>query len=103
MTLLARLMRKAKGRMLRNVHSMITCAEFEAFILDYLEDDLRPAKRRVFELHLKICRECRDYLEAYRRSIALGKAVFQSADAAPPSDVPEDLIKAILEARGTER
>ena len=102
MTLLARTMRKAKGWMMRNVHSMITCAEFEAFILDYLDDELPAAKRRVFELHLKICRECRDYLEAYRRSMAMGKAVFEDADAAPPPDVPEDLIRAVLDARGTE-
>lgn len=103
MTVFARMLRTAKGWTMRNVHSMITCAEFEAFILDYLEDELAPAKRRVFDFHLKICRECRDYLEAYRRSIALGRAVFQSADAEPPPDVPEDLIKAVLEARGTDR
>ena len=103
MTVLARMMRKAKGWMMRNVHSMITCAEFEAFVLDYLEDDLPPAKRRIFELHLKMCRECRDYLEAYRRSIAMGRAVFHDPDATAPEDVPEDLIKAILDARSAGR
>jgi hypothetical protein len=50
-------------------------------------------------LHIRLCRECREYLAAYQRTIEVGREVFKSADEALPDDVPEDLIKAILEAR----
>ena len=89
-----------KGMMLRRMPLMITCMEFESFILDYLEDELPSRQRRVFEFHLKICRECRDYLAAYRRTVALGKATLaEDPSAAVPENVPEDLIKAVLDAR----
>ncbi len=95
-----RLWRWIKGMMLRRMPLMITCREFESFILDYLEDELPSRQRRVFELHLKICRECRDYLAAYRRTVALGKAALaEDPSAAVPEDVPEDLIRAVLDAR----
>jgi hypothetical protein len=38
-------------------------------------------------------------MNTYRETIALGKAAFRDPDAAVPGDVPEDLIKAILEVR----
>jgi hypothetical protein len=43
------------------------------------------------------CRECREYLATYRRRIEVGREA-RSVDEALPDDVPEDLIKAILEA-----
>ncbi len=91
--------RMIKGFMLKHGPGMITCEEFETFILDYLDGALPPAQRRVFEWHLKICRECRDYLEAYRASIALGKAAMQEVDAPEIDEVPEDLVRAVLDAR----
>jgi len=91
--------RMIKGLMLKHGPRMITCQEFEDFILEYLDGALPTGQRRVFELHMKICRECRDYLAAYQRSIELGKAVFQHPDGPVSEDVPEDLVRAILEAR----
>jgi anti-sigma factor RsiW len=91
--------RWAKGLMLRHMHRMITCKEFEDFVLQYLDDELPGPQRAMFELHLRICRECREYLAAYQRSIEIGREAFKSDDDALPEDVPEDLIKAILEAR----
>jgi anti-sigma factor RsiW len=78
---------------------MITCKEFEDFVLRYLDGDLPGRQRRLFEWHLRICRECREYLEAYQKAITLGRAVLPPPDNPVPEDVPEDLIKAILESR----
>jgi len=88
-----------RGMMHRHLPMMITCREFEDFVLSYLDGDLPDRKRRVFELHIKFCRECRDYLAAYRRTMAISKRAFEEPDGAVPDDVPEDLIKAILAAR----
>lgn len=101
MSITKRLLRKAKGWTLKRMHRMITCAEFEDFILAYLDGELDSRKKAIFELHLKICRECRNYLEAYRRAIKLGKAVFESPYAPLPRNVPEDLVQAILRARSS--
>lgn len=80
---------------------MITCEAFEDFILAYLEGDLTARQKFVFELHLKMCRECRDYLKAYRASMKLTRDAFErEEEAVLPETVPEDLIKAVLDARG---
>ena len=94
--------RRFKGFMLRRGPMMMTCAEFETFVLDYLSGDLPAAKRRVFELHLKICRECREYLAAYRETMAVGKAAFTQPTDSLPDDVPEDLVRAIVAARSAD-
>lgn len=99
MSLMKRLHSYVMGVISKRVPLMISCEDFEDFVLDYLEDRLPSGQRRVFELHLKMCRECREYLAAYRRSVEIGKAVFQDPSAPVPDDVPEDLVEAILQAR----
>lgn len=78
----------------------MTCSQVLEFLLDYLENRLPASQRDVMEQHLKACPDCRQYLESYRRTIELGKA---SLPAAPSVEelrtVPEDLIRAILDAR----
>lgn len=98
-TLVQRLTRWMRGVMLNHMPWMITCREFEDFLLDYLEGNLPRGQRRIFDLHLAICRECRDYLAAYKETMALGKRAFDDPEAALPENVPEDLVTAVLEAR----
>lgn len=93
------LLRRLKGKMLKHVHGMITCREFENFVLQYLDGELSRQQSAVFEWHLRMCRECREYLAAYRRTIEIGAAALGPADGELPDDVPEDLIVAILDAR----
>lgn len=95
----SRIWRYSKGLMLRNLPLMITCRQFDEFILDYIEGTLPKGQRRIFDLHLVVCRECRDYLAAYREAMTLGKRAFEDRDATLPDDVPEDLISAVLDAR----
>jgi anti-sigma factor RsiW len=84
--------------LLKHMHSMITCLEFENFMQNYLDDTLPIKQRRLFEWHMRLCKECRDYLAAYKRAIELGQATLGSANDLVPTDVPEDLIQAILDA-----
>lgn len=93
------LMRRIKGSMLKRMHGMITCREFEEFVLRYLDGELSKKEARVFEWHLRLCRECREYLAAYRRAMEIGQAVVSRDDEQLPDDVPEDLVVAILDAR----
>ena len=93
--------RRLKGMMLQRMHSMITCVEFEGFLNSYLDDTLPGKQRKMFEWHLRICRECREYMAAYKRTIELSQATLGGASGAVPQDVPEDLIRAILDATKT--
>jgi anti-sigma factor RsiW len=88
--------RKFRGFVQRNVPVMITCRELEEFIVDYLDGTLPWRQRLVFRIHLFFCRECRDYLASYTHTIALGKAALRQTDA----PIPEELVRAILAARG---
>jgi anti-sigma factor RsiW len=77
----------------------ISCAEFEGFILAYLEGNLSTRQQSIFEFHLQACPHCQNYLEAYRRAVAISKKVFEFPHAPVPKEVPEELIQAILRAR----
>ncbi|MCP5156139.1 MAG: zf-HC2 domain-containing protein [Ectothiorhodospiraceae bacterium] len=83
----------------RVVPGLLTCAEADRFVDDYLEDRLEPKVRRRFERHLSMCPPCRGYLEAYRRSLHLTRA----AGASSPAVMPDDLLQAILAARDAEQ
>ena len=80
----------------------MTCREFADFMMDYLSDELSPESRTLFEHHLSVCINCQRYLASYRETVKLGKRAFEDDDANVPSQVPEDLIKAILAARSQE-
>ncbi len=55
------ILRWLKGFIQRNMYGMITCREFEDFVLDYLENELPALQRSRFERHIRLCRECRQY------------------------------------------
>ena len=78
---------------------MIDCVTFESFIIDYFNDALTYRQKLVFDVHLRMCRECRDYLEAYKSTVTLTReqAEIPYSDM-DMGDVPEDLIKAVLKA-----
>ncbi|MEP5729502.1 MAG: zf-HC2 domain-containing protein [Sulfitobacter sp.] len=94
--LLERSSRRIRG-ILFKLPGMITCEVFESFILAYLEDELSPDQRRVFERHLKVCRSCRQYLADYRMTLAATQSLSVD-DKVALENVPEDLITAILAA-----
>lgn len=94
------LRRRLQGVMFR-MPMMISCRQFEEFIIDYLEDGLTDGQRRLFEIHLKVCHECREYLAAYKTSIEAAKQGLADAAALLPDEVPEDLVAAVIASRGT--
>ena len=79
---------------------MIDCETFEEFVLGYFDGTLSRRQRFVFELHLRVCRECRKYLREYKNAIALaGSQKEVSFSEMGMGPVPEDLIKAVLAAQ----
>ncbi len=96
------LRRRMMGRLFRHGPGMITCKTFESFIADYLEGALPRGQRLRFETHLKICRGCRAYLAAFRKSLELGSKAYKKAPDSVPDEVPEDLITAVIETLADE-
>ena len=78
---------------------LLNCRDADAFLLDYVEGNLPRDKVRLFERHLMLCPDCQRYLDAYRKSVELGRHAFDEPDADAASAMPDDLVKAILEAR----
>ncbi|MGI9435239.1 MAG: anti-sigma factor family protein [Geminicoccaceae bacterium] len=90
--------RRLKAAMF-NLPMMINCRQFEDFILSYFEDGLSDRERKLFEIHLKVCRECREYLAAYKASMEAAKQGFSDDAIAVPDEVPEDLVAAVIASR----
>jgi anti-sigma factor RsiW len=74
----------------------ITCQQVIEFISKYRDHELTSPERTEFERHLAICPSCVAYLKTYEQTVLLAKA---SADDPVPDEIPEPLLKAILEAR----
>ncbi|WP_299732103.1 zf-HC2 domain-containing protein [uncultured Tateyamaria sp.] len=54
---------------------MIDCPEFEALIDDYIDKNLSWRAALRFDMHLMVCRECRNYLAGYRNAINVAKTL----------------------------
>jgi hypothetical protein len=81
----------------------MTCREVFDFLMDYNDGVLPPLVRLRFVVHLGLCAECRAYLKSYRLTVAAartahGAAVDPPGDS-PQTEVPAELIEAILKAR----
>jgi predicted anti-sigma-YlaC factor YlaD len=80
----------------------MTCEQIADFLMDYVSGELPEPTRLVFDDHLRVCTDCRNYLDGYRKAIALGKTVM-TEPAAVVAEIPEQLVRAILTARRMDR
>jgi anti-sigma factor RsiW len=79
---------------------MITCRDFVEFLWAYVAGELPTDQRFEFDAHMAICPHCINYLDSYSKTVQLEKAAFESLDEPVPADMPEELVNAILAARG---
>ena len=74
---------------------MVTCRKLVEFLDDYVGDRMSPFRRAQFNLHLKLCRPCREYLESYKQARSLsGEAL--SEENLPAEPMPEAMVQTIL-------
>ena len=78
---------------------MMTCRELAEFLMDYLDRELPLRQRVVFEIHLRMCPGCKNYLKSYKETVELGKSICEEPDGPVPQEVPEELVQAIMAAR----
>jgi anti-sigma factor RsiW len=75
----------------------LTCREIIDFVQAFLDGELPPRERTIFELHLKICPDCVNYLRSYETTQRLSKLAAE--DELELKAVPSELVQAILAAR----
>ncbi len=77
----------------------MTCRELVTFLMEYVDGTLAAVERSRFDQHLAGCPHCVAYVESYRQTIRIGKALAEAPDTPVPSEVPEELVQAILSSR----
>jgi hypothetical protein len=78
----------------------MTCKEVADFLLEYTTGELPALVRDLFDLHLRLCPNCREYLALYLTTIELGRHAFDHGNAID-AGVPEELVHAILASRSS--
>lgn len=79
----------ARQKQTVNAVATKTCKQMTDLVRDYLTDSLDAAIKRDFEQHLSICPDCVSFLNTYRKTIALTKAV-------ESNDIPDAVRTNIL-------
>lgn len=79
----------------------MTCRKVIEFLTDYLEGRLTLRQRFILRLHLLLCGHCRAYLRNFRATIRAEHAAHPKRNDAERPAVPEELVRAILAARGS--
>jgi anti-sigma factor RsiW len=76
----------------------MTCREVTEFLMEYLDRELAQDALRTFEAHIARCANCRTFLAQYEATIKAGQKAFECGDADASTVLPDDLLKAIMEA-----
>ena len=68
---------------------MMTCEQLTRVVSDYIDGHMALMPRTHFKLHLLMCRNCRTYLNQFRKSTTEARTL-------PPDDMPQELTDAML-------
>lgn len=77
----------------------LTCKEFVDFLHAYIDHELSEERTLVFDRHLTVCPDCTAYLDGYRRTMNLSVTAMTGLSEKLPAKIPEDLVRAVLDAR----
>ena len=77
----------------------MNCREISEFLMDYVGDTLDKDVQETFATHLTRCTNCHEYLTQYRETIKAGQLACRDDDV---SELPEDLVRAVMAALAKE-
>lgn len=78
----------------------MTCEEFVAALMEYLEGKLSPEERAEVEAHMDKYPHCVSYRKSYEQSVTIVRVVCRDEEGATESEpLPENLVQAVLAAR----
>lgn len=84
-----------------NINESLSCRKVEEFLMAYIDRELSIRSRLRFKFHLAICSDCRNYLQEYKNTVALGRSLFEKPDESATGKIPDDVVNAILKASRT--
>jgi putative zinc finger protein len=67
-----------------------TCKEITGLIFGYLNDTLSPSVRRDFKRHLRICPDCVNFLNTYKKTASVTRSF-------RPEEIPPKIRQNILD------
>jgi anti-sigma factor RsiW len=76
----------------------MTCSEITDVLLDYVSGEMPEPLRTAFDAHLRICPDCRRYLDGYRKTIVLTRSSLRDRESEVAA-MPEELVAAILKLK----
>jgi len=74
----------------------MTCREASDFLLEFTSGELDAVVCAEFDGHLERCPNCLQFVVQYRATIAAGRAAFSDPDADAATQLPPDVVRAIL-------
>jgi anti-sigma factor RsiW len=80
----------------------VNCRDYIDFLDQWVARELDETQRAAFERHTADCPPCETYLHTYETTVRLGKSLCDDAGA-PPPEMPERIVQAILAARAAAR
>ena len=69
---------------------MLSCKDITELVTDYLEDRMSFMDKMRFQLHLGMCKHCRNYLKQMRQTI-------DTISELKEEDVPEHVMEELME------
>ena len=80
-------MAKRNSRQIRLTNK--TCRQMTDLVFDYLNDKLSPSTKRDFQQHLRICPDCVNFLNTYKKTVSVTRSI-------RPEEIPPKVRNNIL-------
>ncbi|MBC8366831.1 zf-HC2 domain-containing protein [bacterium] len=70
-----------------------SCKDLARVLYDYIDDELSDSEKRSIDMHLLVCKDCRNYLKTYRDTIQMVRKIPDTPMPQDFSDYLEDLLR----------
>ncbi len=67
-----------------------TCKQMTDLVFNYLNDKLSPNVKRDFQQHLRICPDCVNFLDTYKKTVSVTRSI-------RPDEIPPKVRNNILD------
>jgi anti-sigma factor RsiW len=75
----------------------VTCKDVADFLDAYLVGELPALRKLIFDAHIALCKDCRNYIAGYKKAGDLARQTLRNSTDEPP--LPQELVQAIMRAK----
>jgi hypothetical protein len=80
----------ARPNQRQRIPSTKTCKQVTGLVSDYLNDKLAPAVKRDFQQHLRLCPDCVNFLNTYKKTVSVTRSI-------RPEEIPPRIRDTIVD------